>query len=70
MKPDFQKKKISSLIIRENVQKTMVFRVSSQNYSKDFFQIAYVNRGWCILSNKKPQVQENSPSSYFAYWRR
>ena len=33
-KPDFPKKS-SSLIIHENVSKMMVFRVSSQNYSKD-----------------------------------
>ena len=31
----------------------MVFRVFSQNYSKDLLQIAYVSRQLCILSNAK-----------------
>ena len=31
----------------------MVFRLFSQNYSKELLQIAYVNRKLCILSNAK-----------------
>ena len=31
----------------------MVFRLFSQNYSKELLQIAYVNRKSCILSNAK-----------------
>ena len=57
------KKKSSSLIIHENVSKMMVFRVSSQNYSKDFLEIAYVNRRWCILSNAK-----NRRSKKFSFY--
>ena len=41
----------------------MVFRVFSQNYSKDLLQIAYVNRQLCILSNAK-----NRRSKKFSFY--
>ena len=51
-KPDFPKKSGSADFCKK-LLKMMVFRLFSQNYSKDLLQIAYVNRKLCILSNAK-----------------
>ena len=66
IKPVFPKKNLVRLIFAKKLLKMMVFRLFSQNYSKELLQIAYVNRKLCILSNAKDRrFKKNSPSTSF-----